>query len=65
MNSYLVFVDRIHRETVVVTAASEEEARQRVLNGDYDDVIDSEPMDDFVENSMTVELSEEDVDEEE
>lgn len=64
MNSYLVFVDRIHRESIVVTATSEEEARQKVLDHDYDDVIDSEPMDEFVESSMTVELSEEDVDEE-
>lgn len=63
MNSYIVMVDRIYRDTIVVTAASEEEARRKVLDLDYDDVIDTEPMDDFVESSMTVELSEEDIDE--
>lgn len=63
MNSYIVMVDRIYRETMVVTAASEEEARQKALNFDYDDVIDTEPMDELVESSMTVELSEEDIDE--
>lgn len=62
MNTYIVLVDRVYRETAVVTARSEEEAIEKVMDDDYDDVIDTEPMS-AVEGTAVVELQEEDVEE--
>ena len=63
MNTYLVSAKRIYVEKIIVTAASEEEARQKVLDDDYDDCIDSDPCD-ILEDGMTIQLDEVDVEDE-
>lgn len=60
MNSYIVFIDRVHRETVLVTASSEDAALEKVVEDRYDDIIDSECMG-WVTESATMMMDEEDV----